>query len=191
MTLKHNQSLGRDPWISLKPRLITSLELWTSVGVCPTKFKSRRSHCHSDQVWQRSTLIRGSQSYLKKCAVRQKSYYIYFLIFFSGCSSLLEVFIKTILMENAWRKQGHRYPQERLNYNSYRIFFQFTSRMLLTLLQIKGAVSRNSAKLGDYKMPVKLRETSAQNFKGRLKYHNRNNRCHGWAKLKNIETDWN
>lgn len=80
MTLKHNQSLGREPWISLKPRLITSLELRTSVGVCPTKFKSRRSHCHSDQ--QRSTLIRGSQSYLKKCAVRQKSYYIYFLIFF-------------------------------------------------------------------------------------------------------------
>ena len=72
MTLKHNQSLGREPWISLKLRIITSLELWTSVGVCPTKFKSRRSHCHSDQVWQRSTLIRWSQSYLKKCAVRQK-----------------------------------------------------------------------------------------------------------------------
>ena len=100
--------------------------------------------------------------------------------------------VKTdIFMENAWRKQGHRYPQERLNYNSYCIFFQFTSRMLLTLLQIKGAVSRNSAKLGDYKMAVKLRETSAQNFKGGLKYHNRNTRCHGWAKLKNIETDWN
>ena len=127
----------------------------------------------------------------KVCCAPKELLYIYFLIFFSGCSSLLEVFIKTILMENAWRKQGHRYPQERLNYNSYCIFFQFTSRMLLTLLQIKGAVSRNSAKLGDYKMPVKLRETSAQNFKGRLKYHNRNNRCHGWAKLKNIETDWN
>jgi len=26
-------------------------------------------------------------------------------------------------------------------------------------LEVKGAVSRNSAKLGNYKMPVKLRET--------------------------------
>ena len=28
-----------------------------------------------------------------------------------------------------------------------------------SVLAIKGAVSRNSAKLGNYKMPVKLRET--------------------------------
>ena len=28
-----------------------------------------------------------------------------------------------------------------------------------TLTQLKGAVSRNSAKLGNYKMPAKLRET--------------------------------
>ena len=36
---------------------------------------------------------------------------------------------------------------------------------------VKGAVSRNSAKLGKHKMPVKLRETkiTALNFKGRLK----------------------
>ena len=29
----------------------------------------------------------------------------------------------------------------------------------LFVLLVKGAVSRNSAKLGNYKMPVKLRET--------------------------------
>ena len=29
----------------------------------------------------------------------------------------------------------------------------------LSSLSLKGAVSRNSAKLGNYKMPVKLRET--------------------------------
>ena len=35
----------------------------------------------------------------------------------------------------------------------------FSDDFLTFLKLIKGAVSRNSAKLGNYKMPVKLRET--------------------------------
>ena len=39
-------------------------------------------------------------------------------------------------------------------------FFSPEKLALLPLLKdVKGAVSRNSAKLGNYKMPVKLRET--------------------------------
>ena len=34
------------------------------------------------------------------------------------------------------------------------------SEVFFSLKHLKGAVSRNSAKLGNYKMPVKLRETS-------------------------------
>ena len=43
--------------------------------------------------------------------------------------------------------------------------------VLLVAHSVKGAVSRDSAKLRNYKMPVKLRETKiiAYNFKGRLK----------------------
>ena len=35
----------------------------------------------------------------------------------------------------------------------------FQTKVVGKVVQLKGAVSRNSAKLGNYKMPVKLRET--------------------------------
>ena len=35
----------------------------------------------------------------------------------------------------------------------------FVNRRLQEIAMFKGAVSRNSAKLGNYEMPVKLRET--------------------------------
>ena len=38
-------------------------------------------------------------------------------------------------------------------------FYPLINRPTRITANIKGAVSRNSAKLGNYKMPVKLRET--------------------------------
>ena len=38
-------------------------------------------------------------------------------------------------------------------------FFSFKTEQRYEHMKLKGAASRNSAKLGNYKMPVKLRET--------------------------------
>ena len=45
---------------------------------------------------------------------------------------------------------GHSLPSQ---------YFPTLCDMYLVVTSIKGAVSRNSAKLGNYKMPVKLGET--------------------------------